>query len=585
MSASSESNTYTPQPLDPALFPTLTREQLQRIAHHGRPRTVKSGDVLFEAGDKILRVYVVLDGRLEAVRPRGEQSDLVRIIEKGQFTGEVNSLSGQPALVRIRAIADSELIEIDRDHILSIVQTDSDLSDILMRTFVLRRVALIAQGFGDVVLLGSTHCSDTLRIREFLTRNDHPFSEIDLDRDVDTQQVLDRFHVSLSDIPVLICRDRDVLRNPTNQKIAACLGFNDAIDTTKPRDLVIVGAGPAGLAAAVYGASEGLDVLIVEANSPGGQAGSSSKIENYLGFPSGISGHDLAANAQAQARKFGAELMVAQGAIQLRCERKPFLLELDGGAQVAARSIIIASGAEYRKLSVSGVERFEGAGIYYSATQMEAQLCGGEDVIVVGGGNSAGQAAVFLAESARSVHMLVRSGGLAETMSRYLIRRIEQHPAINLHVRTEVVSLDGDGHLENVTWRDKISGRSESHTIRHLFVMAGALPNTSWMKGCLILDDKGFIKTGTDLMPEDLAAAAWPLARPPYLLETSLPGVFAVGDVRSGSLKRVASAVGEGSNAVAFVHRVLREGMPNSLPAQEPLVGLPSNEPLPSVTN
>jgi thioredoxin reductase (NADPH) len=350
-----------------------------------------------------------------------------------------------------------------------------------------------------------------------------------------------------------------VLRNPTNRQIADCLGFNESIDASQIRDVVVVGAGPAGLAAAVYAASEGLDTLVLEASSPGGQAGASSKIENYLGFPTGISGQDLAARAYTQAQKFGAQVMIAKGARRLVCDRQPYALEIDDGSRVPARTIILATGAEYRRLALPNLAQFEGAGVYYGATRMEAQLCAGEEVVVVGGGNSAGQAAVFLAQTAQRVHMLVRSRGLAETMSRYLIRRIEDSPAIDPRTRTEVTALEGEGHLEGVRWRNEASGETEMHGIRHLFVMTGASPSTAWLGGCLALDAKGFVKTGPDLSREDLAAAQWPLARAPYLLETSLPGVFAVGDVRGGNIKRVASAVGEGSIAVAFVHQVLHE--------------------------
>ena len=360
-------------------------------------------------------------------------------------------------------------------------------------------------------------------------------------------------------MPVVICRGTVVLRNPTNGQIADGLGFNEAIDHTQVRDLVVVGAGPSGLSAAVYSASEGLDVLVLEANAPGGQAGSSSKIENYLGFPTGISGQELAARAYTQAQKFGAQLLIAKRATQLACDRKPYAIEIDHGPLVPARAVIIATGAEYRRLSLDNLSQFEGAGVYYGATFVEAQVCGGEEVIVVGGGNSAGQAAVFLAHTASRVHILVRAGGLAESMSRYLIRRIEETPAIVVRSHTAITALEGGDHLERVCWRDHQTGTSETHAIRHVFAMTGAVPNTRWLEGCVALDTQGFIKTGPDLSPEDLAAARWPLARAPHLLETSLPGVFAVGDVRGGNIKRVASAVGEGSIAVAFVHQVLRE--------------------------
>jgi thioredoxin reductase (NADPH) len=323
--------------------------------------------------------------------------------------------------------------------------------------------------------------------------------------------------------------------------------------------VVIVGAGPAGLAAAVYAASEGLDALVIESDSPGGQAGSSSKIENYLGFPTGISGQELATRAYTQAQKFGAEVMIAKGATGLACQRKPYNVTMDMGSGVPARTVIIASGAQYRKPALPNLSQYEGVGVYYSATFMESQLCGGEEVIVVGGGNSAGQAAVFLAQTAKRVYMFVRSSGLAESMSRYLIRRIEETPAIVLKVCTEVVSLQGTDHLERVRVRDKRTGAETEQDIRHVFIMTGAVPNTVWLAGCIVLDANGFIKTGPDISKDELEAAGWPLGRPPYLLETSLPGVFAVGDVRGGNIKRVASAVGEGSIAVAFVHRVLAE--------------------------
>jgi len=348
------------------------------------------------------------------------------------------------------------------------------------------------------------------------------------------------------------------LRSPSNSEIAACLGFNDAIDSTPLRDVVIIGAGPAGLAAAVYAASEGLDVLVIETNAPGGQAGSSSKIENYLGFPTGISGQALAGRAYTQAQKFGAQVMIARRATRLDCDRMPYTIYVDDHLPMLARTIIIATGAGYRKLCIENFARFENAGIYYGATFMEAQLCRGEDVIVVGGGNSAGQAAVFLAQTAKRVHMLVRASGLAESMSRYLIRRIEENPAILLRTNSEIVSVEGTDHLERVSWRDQ-AGTIESHDIRHIFMMAGAIPATDWLNGCLALDEKNFIKTGPDLSESDLAATRWPHPRAPYLLETSLPGVFAVGDVRGGNIKRVASAVGEGSIAVAFVHQVLHQ--------------------------
>ncbi len=503
-------------------------------------------------------MFVVVSGEVEVVRP-GDTEQVVAVFRAGQFTGEMNVLSGRPALGRVSATETGEVAEVRREELLTLVQTDVELSEIIMRAFILRRLELVAQAVGDVVLIGSAHSAGTLRAKEFLTRNGHPHAYVDLDRDVEVQALLDRFHVTQADVPVLICRGSAVLRNPTNRQIAECLGFNAAIDESHVHDVVVVGAGPAGLAAAVYGASEGLEVLVLESTAPGGQAGSSSRIENYLGFPTGISGQELAARAFTQAEKFGAHVAIAQRATRLRCKSRPYMVEIDNGEEAPARTIVIATGAQYRRLSVEDAGRFDGAGVYYGATPIEAQLCRDEEVVVVGGGNAAGQAAVFLAQWAKRVHMLVRSATLSETMSRYLISRIEESPQIELHTRTEVVGLEGDRLLERVRWREHPAGEVETCDVAHLFVMAGAKPSIEWLAGCVALDAKGFIKTGPDLTKEDLTTAGWPLARPPHLLETTLPGVFAVGDVRSGNMKRVASAVGEGSTAIAFVHRVLGE--------------------------
>ena len=541
------------------MFPTLKPEQIERIAGHGRIYPVQDGDVLVEAGAQNTRFFLVRTGRLEIVRPPGTDKQLVASLGPGQFTGETSMLAGRRAMVQIQVREAGELIQLEREQLLGLVQTDSELSEIIMRAFILRRVELIARGYGDAVLLGSTHSPGTLRIKEFLTRNNHPYSYIDLDRDSGVQALLDRFHVSVHDVPVVICRGELVLRNPSNEQLAECLGFNEAINQTQLRDVVIIGAGPAGLAAAVYGASEGLDVLVLESNAPGGQAGASSKIENYLGFPTGISGQDLAGRAYSQVHKFGAQVMIAKTATRLSCDRKPYTIDTNDGRPIPARSIIIASGARYRRLSIDNLPQFEGNGVYYGATFVESQLCVGEEVVVVGGGNSAGQAAVFLAQTTKRVYLLVRSGGLVESMSRYLIRRIEETPSVVLLPYTEITALEGADRLERVRWRNSKIGNIETHEIRHVFVMTGAIPNTRWLYGCVAFDARGFIKTGADLSHDDLAAAHWPLARAPHLLETTLPGVFAVGDVRSGNIKRVASAVGEGSIAISFVHQVLRE--------------------------
>src|SRR5207247_3559126 len=403
------------------MFPILKPEQIERVASHGRIHPVQVGDVLVEAGAQNTRFFVVRTGRLEIVRPPGTDKQFVAALGPGQFTGETSMLAGRRAMVQIHVREAGELIQLEREQLLGIVQTDSELSEIIMRAFILRRVELIARGYGDVVLLGSTHSPGTLRIKEFLTRNNHPYSYIDLDRDSGVQALLDHFHVSVQDVPVVICRGELVLRNPSNEQLAECLGFNDAINQTQLRDVVIIGAGPAGLAAAVYGASEGLDVLVLEANAPGGQAGSSSKIENYLGFPTGISGGALAARAYAQAEKFGALVEIPRHVSKLSCAEGVHTIELTGGGVVRGRAVVIATGVQYRKLPLADLARFEGTGVYYGATFVEGQRCDGDEVIVVGGANSAGQAAGFLSGFVRHVHMLVRGAGLADTMSRYLI--------------------------------------------------------------------------------------------------------------------------------------------------------------------
>ena len=541
-------------------FPTLTEAQIARVAAHGHLRKVESGEVLVKAGARNASFFVVVSGHLDIVRLSDGIETVIVVHKPGQISGELNLLSGRRAVFSIRAGEAGQVIEVDHQHLLELVQTDADLSEIFMRAFLLRRARLVASGIGDVVLIGSIHLQETLRIQEFLTRSNHPYRYIDLDRDTSAQELLDRFQVAVTEIPVIICRGEVVLRNPSDRDIADCLGFNDPIDQAEMHDTVVVGAGPSGLAAAVYAASEGLDVLVLESGAPGGQAGSSSRIENYLGFPSGISGQELTARAYSQTLKFGAHLMVTKAAKRLRCNTRQYIIETDDGAQILARTVIIATGAEYRKLPLENISQFEGAGVYYSATFIESQLCAGEEVCVVGGGNAAGQAAVSLAQSARHVHMLVRSDGLAETMSRYLIRRIEEDPRITVHTRTEIAALEGDDHLETVHLRQRDDGtKTERKNLRHVFVMTGANPSTRWLDGCVVLDDHGFIKTGTEISADELSAANWKLARSPHLLETSKPGVFAVGDVRAGNIKRVASAVGEGSIAVSFVHQALQE--------------------------
>jgi thioredoxin reductase (NADPH) len=540
------------------VFPTLTSAQLERVIAHGERRSVERDEVLAEPGPTPMPCYVVIAGQIEATAAADPSVVIVRL-GPGQFSGEANMLSGRPALVRLRALVPGEVVVLSRDQLLALVQDDSELSDVFMRAFILRRVELIAHDLGDGVLVGSTQSSDTLRIREFLVRNGQPHSFVDSDAAPEVQELLEQFRVARSDLPVVVLRSSLVLRNPGSAALAEALGFNRSIDLARERDMIVVGAGPAGLAAAVYAASEGLDVLILEAESPGGQAGSSSKIENYLGFPAGISGRELAGRAYSQAQKFGADILIAQPACRLVCGGTRYVVELGDGSRIQGRMVVVASGARYRKLPLPNLARFEGCGVYYGATFLEAQLCRDAEVVVVGGGNSAGQAVVFLAATAKRVHLLVRSEPAA-SMSHYLIRRIEEMPNVSLRTHAEVTALDGGSHLERVSWRDRKTGVVETCDVPHLFSMAGAVPSTDWLRGCIVLDAGGFAKTGTDLTPDELRSGNWPLERPPHPLETSRPGIFAVGDVRAGSLKRVTSAVGEGATAVAYAHTVLREG-------------------------
>src|ERR1700691_3793048 len=439
-------------------FHILNEHQIDRVRALSKVRKVKAGEILFEPGDSDVPFFVLLSGNMEIVQPdrRGEQPIVTHLA--GSFTGEITMISGRLCLVRGRVTSDGEFLEMSNHDLRTLVARDAELSEIFMRAFILRRVQLINRGQGNVILLGSQHSAKTLRLREFLTRNGHPYTYADLDIDKSYQDLLDRFHVTVDQIPVVICNNRTVLRSPSIQELARCLGLTAHITAAEVRDVVIVGAGPAGLAAAVYAASEGLDALVIEAESPGGQAGSSSKIENYLGFPMGISGQELAGRAAAQAQKFGAKVLIASGVTKLNCERRPFEVNVEGGQTIRARAVVIATGAQYNRLKIENLKQFEGQGVYYGASNIEAQLCGKDDVIVVGGGNSAGQAAVYLSQNAGKVHILVRSKELAQSMSRYLIQRIEENPAMDVHYCTEIVGLEGDTQLERVTWRNKDTG-------------------------------------------------------------------------------------------------------------------------------
>jgi thioredoxin reductase (NADPH) len=541
------------------MFPQLTAAQIARLEAHGIHRRTAEGEILNKPGDRHLPLLVVRSGSIEVVQPGINGEVLIAVHTAGSFSGEMSTLQGVGTLVRSRVREAGEVLVISEDRLRTIIQTDAELSEIFMRAFILRRVGLINSQAGDVILIGSNHSPGTLRLQQFLTRNSFPFVNLDVNTDEAVQALLDRFHVQAEDVPVVLCRGEVVLKNPSNEEVAACLGMNQQIDDDRIRDLIVVGAGPAGLAAAVYGASEGLDVLVLETGTPGGQAGSSSKIENYLGFPTGISGLALAARARVQAQKFGAEIRTAYSALKLACDARPYAVELSHGTTVRARAIIIATGAEYRQLALNDAAVFLGNGIYYAATATEVKRCESKDVIVVGGGNSAGQAAVYLAGRCRHVHLLVRSKGLADSMSNYLIRRITDTANITLLANTEITALEGDGQLQRVTWRTAPRNLLETHEIGHVFLMTGAVPSTRWLQGCIALNDKGFVRTGLDLAPADLLHANGAAARPPQSFETNWPGIFAVGDVRCGSVKRVAAAVGEGSACVAQVHQALRD--------------------------
>ncbi len=539
------------------LFPRLGDSQIARIVPFGRKRAVREGEVLLEQGQAAPNLHVVLAGAVDLVRGTLIGEELIRTQRRGEFTGELDVLGGRQSLVSVRAREAGETLEVTREGLRRIVVGDAELSDVLMRAFLLRRSMGIERGIGAAVVVGSRYSAATLELKEFLARNGQPCTYIDVESAAEVQHLLERFEVRPGDVPVVLCGRKVVLRRPTKSQVAECLGFNPRLDE-RVHDVVVVGAGPSGMAAAVYAASEALDVVVVEAEAPGGQAAYSSKIENYLGFPTGVSGQDLAGRAYAQAEKFGADVVVARTAQRLDCADTPYQVVLGEGGRLLARSVVLADGARYRRPAVPNLARFEGAGVYYAATPIEAQLCKNEHVIVVGGGNSAGQAAVFLTAFVAHVHMLVRSGGLKDTMSAYLVQRTRDNPKITLHTHTELDLLEGDRELERVRWRNNITGQTEEHRLRHVFVMTGADPNTDWLKGYVALDDRGFIKTGQDLAPGDLGAWASEMRRP-YMLETSIRRVFAVGDVRSGSVKRVASAVGEGAVCVQLLHKALAE--------------------------
>ena len=545
-------------------FPRLSDEQVARARAFGCVQDLPKGTVLFSRGDRTVDFFLVLEGHIEIYDdgPDGEPN-VFTIHAKHQFTGELDLFNDRDILVGGRMGADGTVARMSRPQFRRLLAAEPDIAETVMRAFILRRVGLMQHAQGAVTLVASrSHgAGDGLRLQRFLSRNGYPLRVLDLESDgAAARAVLEANGFGPEDVPVVVCGPGRVLRKPSNAELADCLGIAEEIPAGAVFDVAVVGAGPSGLASAVYAASEGLGTLVLEAEAPGGQAGTSSKIENYLGFPTGISGQALAGRAQVQAQKFGARIAVPRSAARLDCERRPYALSLDDGTEVRAKAVVIATGARYRRLGhLENFDRFEGGnGIHYAATAIEAGLCEREEVAVVGGGNSAGQAAVYLSRHASHVHILVRGEGLAASMSDYLVGRIEASDRITLHTRTEVVALDGERHLERVTWRDRRTGEEETRPVSNLFLMLGAVPNTEWLEGCgVALDDNGFVRVGGG--GEDGAHPRWG-GRAPHLLETSRPGIFAVGDVRAGSVKRVASSVGEGSVVVSSVHQVLAGG-------------------------
>jgi thioredoxin reductase (NADPH) len=533
-------------------FPRLSSEMTARIASYGSEEPLEKGAFVFEHGQRNIDFFVVLEGTIEIfdLDPRGEPN-MIRIHREGEFTGDVDLFNGRRIVVSGRAGVDGRVVRVKRADFRRLVSLEADIGELIMRAFILRRVGLILHPQRSVFLIGPRRSGDTLRLEQFMRRNAYPHQTIDTDADPTGGGFIETFDLTPAELPVVIAPGQRLLKNPPNGVLADVLGLTETLDPEALYDVAVVGAGPAGLAAAVYAASEGLQTIVLEKLAPGGQAGTSSRIENYLGFPTGISGTALAGRAQLQAQKFGARLAVSRKVVGISCEQRPYRLMLDDGQSVAASAIVIATGARYRQLDVPDYAKFEGRGIQYAATAMEAQICTNEEVVIVGGGNSAGQAAVFLSRTCAHVHVLVRGAGLAATMSSYLVERLASSPKISIHPRTEITALHGDDFLREVTWTNRESGDEETHRVSSLFVMIGASPNTEWLGGCIELDAKGFVRTGQDREGRGLAS--------PY--ETSRPGIFAVGDVRAGSVKRVASSVGEGSVVVQAIHEFLNPGV------------------------
>lgn len=532
------------------IFPRLDERQVALLERYGERRKLKTGDVLFSEGDRHIPMFAILSGTIEATRGSGDSLHILGTHGPGSFTGEVGTLAGRAAVATARATSDGEVIAIDEESLRALVISEAELSETIMRAFILRRVAFIQDQDAGVLVIGSSASAATFGLRHFLSRNAQPSAYFDLDEHEEAKALLERYGATDADIPVLITSQGVALKQPTNRAAADAIGLSPDRLNGERFDVVVVGAGPAGLAAAVYAASEGLRVAVLDSKAPGGQAGTSSKIENYFGFPTGISGQALAGRGLSQCRKFGAEVGVPVQVLGIEChEAQPFHIRLDCDEHVYARAVVIATGARYRQPTLARLDDFVGRGVYYSATFMEAAFCANEELIIVGGGNSAGQAAVFLAGFARHVHIVIRGDGLQASMSNYLIRRIDAAANITVHLRTQIVELKGETQLESIIWDRQ--GHIEPKPFRHVFLFLGAQPNTGWLGDCVALDRNGFVLTGPD------AISRWPSDRPPHSLETSRPGIFAVGDVRSGSVKRVAAAVGEGAAAIQSLHQYL----------------------------
>jgi thioredoxin reductase (NADPH) len=536
-------------------FPELTTQEIARMRGFGDIRTYRDGERLFETGKPGPGMFVILCGHV-AITQRDGLGHVTPVINQGpgQFLAEIGQLSGRVSLVDGRAEGDVETLLIPPERLRALLVAEADLGERIMRALILRRVSLIQAGAGGPVLIGPSDSGGVIRLQGFLTRNGFPHHLLDPATDHDAAELIVRYSPSPTDWPLVVTAAGTVLRNPGETELARALGMIGGSTGDKIYDVAIVGCGPAGLATAVYAASEGLSVVVTDARSYGGQAGASARIENYLGFPTGIAGQALAGRAFSQAQKFGADIIIPTAVKSLDCSRTDgaFALALDGGETLRAKSVVVASGARYRRPEIENLDKFEGRGVWYWASPIEARLCAKQDIGLVGGGNSAGQAAVFLSGHARKVHMVIRGGGLGASMSRYLIERIEATPNIELVFNTEVVALEGtEGvSLERVRWRSRLSGEEDSAAIRNLFLFAGADPATGWLDGCgVTLDRGGFVVTG--------AQSEQNLGRPVTPLETSVPGVFAVGDVRSGSVKRVGGAIGEGAQVVAALHGFL----------------------------